>query len=200
MTVAHVKALLEEPEPAAPDGLAPVHHGKFTFTSCGMLVEGTPSYEEWAEVGGVLAVMHRGIQFLVGDWIAFGEKSYGELAAQAIDARSWSAETVRNYVWLAKSVPPTNRMLDRGLSVAHHQAVAHCSPKEQRTWLRKALSEETPWSVGRLKAAIKEGADPQPTAWLLMVTCASEAKQRALQKQLELDGYAVTAVTRRSAK
>lgn len=193
----HVKALTDAPV----DTLAPVHYGKFTFTSTGLLVDeahGVPTFDEWAEIGAVLAVMDRGIQFLVGDWIAYGERAYKELAAQVIDARNWSDETVRNYRWLAKQIPPENRYADRRLTLAHYQAVAPLSPREQRSWLTKALNgDDERWSAGRLKAAIRIGADPAPTAFYVLVKCTSEAKRDALQKQLELDGHECRSVTKR---
>ncbi len=195
--IVHVKALTELPDPPAPEGLAPIHHGKFTFTGQGLIVTGAPTYEEWEEVGAVLAVMDRGIQFLVGDWISYGQEKYGELAAQAIDARSWRPETVRAYVWLAKSVPPANRMLDRGLSIKHHLAVAALPPSEQRLWLRRALNEVDPWTVSRLTTAIKHGEDQQPTGWLVLVRCHNAADQETLIKDMELSGRSAKAIVKR---
>ena len=194
----HVKALTEPPEPV--EALAPIHYGKFTFTATGLLVDvdSRPTFEEWAEVGQVLAVMDRGIQFLIGDWIAYGEGAYKELAAQVVDARDWAEETVRNYRWLARQIPPENRYADKRLTVAHYQAVAPLTPREQRTWLRRALGDgDDRWSAGRLKAAIRNGADPEPTGFYVLVKCATEAKRDALQKQLELDGHECRAVTKR---
>lgn len=199
MSVRHVKALLDAPPQLAPDGLAPVHMGKFTFTPAGLSVEGTPSFEEWAEAMGVLAVLERGLAFVAGDLMIFGEREFGERAAQIIDARSWSASTVKVYTWLARSVPPQNRMLDRGLTIAHHLAVAALEPPAQAKWLKQACADPEPWSVGQLKAAVKHGSVQDETAWLIVVTCPSAAKQEKLQKQLELDGYACKAVTKRGA-
>lgn len=202
MSVRHVKAVADVPAIDGDHALAPVTHGKFTFGSQGLTVLGQPTFDEWAEAMHVLAVMERGLAFLIGDMILFGESAYGELAAQIIDARHWQPSTVNVYVWMAKQIPPENRMLDRGLSVAHHLAVSRLPPSEQRVWLRRAIGngEAEPWSINRLKAAIKADADQEPTAWLVLVTCASEKKRDALQKQLELDGYACRSVTKRGVQ
>jgi hypothetical protein len=200
--VSHVQALLDRPEQVQPEGLEPVQHGKFTLSASGLQWQGVPTIEEWAEVGHVLAVMDRGLAFLIGDWIRFGEAAYGEMAAQVIDARTWRPETVRNYVWLAEKVPVQNRMLDRGLTVSHHQAVAALTSAKQHTWLRRAQDghDGAVWPVSRLKAAIREGEDLPETAWRILITCASRPKRDTLLKKLELDGHQCKALDSRGSR
>ena len=182
------------------DSLAPVIHGKFTLTSSGLIVDGAPTYEEWADLGGVLAVMERGIQFLVGDWITWGEATFGELAAQVIDARMWKPATVAVYAWLAKSVPLENRMLDRGLSVKHHQIVAALPPAQQRTWLSRALADDEPWTAARLAQAVKANGDVPATGYGIFVFCETKKEQQRLLKMLTLEGATCKATERRGAK
>lgn len=199
MPVHHVKALTDEPEPITQD-IVPIVHGAFTLYPTGLVVRGEPSYDEWAEVGHVLNVMEQGIAFLVGDWIRYGEERFKEMAYQAIDARQWRPETVRNYVWVAKNVPQENRIINRGLKFAHHQAVAALPPAEQKSWLRKALNgdeEEETWSVQRLKQAIKSGADVDPTGWYVLVTLDSEYDQKYMLKELTEKGLRAKAITKR---
>lgn len=201
--VRHVKAMTEQPELPQADtrALQPVIHGKFTLEPNGLTVEGRPQYEEWAELGGVLAVMECGLAFLVGDWLRYGEDRYGEQAAQVIDARSWSPETVRAYRWLADKVPVENRMLHRGLTIKHHMVVAALPVAQQRKWLREALNNGgEPWTVARLKAAIRDGGDQPVTAWYILVDCGSQRKRDELLKQLELDGHTCRSVERRGRK
>lgn len=137
---------------------------------------------------------------MVGDWLIYGEKRYGELAAQAIDIKGWSEETVRVYSWVAKSVPMENRRED--LTFKHHQLVAHLPPAQQRKWLKQAATSEDAgaWPASRLAAAIKEGGDEAPTAWFILVEAGSQAKRDALQKELELAGHQCKAVERRGGR
>jgi hypothetical protein len=200
-TVQHVEALINAPDPVEPDGLEPVRHGKFTFTSQGLVVDttdGEPTFEEWGQAMHTVAVLVRGIAFLVGDLIRYGEARFGEMAAQIIDARSWQPETVRVYKWLAENVPMENRMLDRGLSVKHHQIVGKLPEQEQRKWLRLALNDGgEPWTTARLGQAIKNGSDMTPSRFFVLVEARSERVRDELQKKLELDGYFCKAVERR---
>lgn len=185
MPVGHLRAMLDQPEAAQPDGLAPVRLGPFTLSENGLRVEGEPSYAEWAAVGHYLAVTAKGLAFQVGDWIRYGEAAYGELAAQVIDARHWAPETVRNYVWLSEKVPPQNRMLDR-LPLRHHQLVAALPPDQQRRWLRRALNDGGPtWKISQLRQAIIEGSEVEATDWFLVVRCRDEASRDELKGRLE---------------
>jgi hypothetical protein len=198
--VQHLQALVEVPEPAQPDAYAldPVRHGKFSFTSQGLLVDGSPSFEDWAQAMHTVAVMERGLAFLVGDLIRFGEERFGEMAAQVIDARSWRPETVRAYCWLAEKVPMENRMLDRGLTVKHHLAVAALPATDQRKWLRRALGDgEEQWTVARLQLAVRNGADVEPSRFYVLVECPTRKKRDDLQKQMEMDGHSCRAVDKR---
>ncbi len=200
MTVHHLKALVDEPEAPQPppEALRPVTLGKFEFSPSGMKVIGKPDIEEWAAALHIVSVLERGLAFCVGDMLEYGEAKFGELAAQYIDARHWSAETIRNYRWVAKSVPLQNRMIDRGLSVAHHQIVAGLPVPEQRKWLRKALTEDAePWTVARLRSALREGGDVVPTAWYAVVQCDSEDTRDGLMKRLESEGFRCKATERR---
>lgn len=198
--VQHLQALVDAPEPPQPppEALRPVTLGKFEFTPSGVKVLGKPEIEEWAAALHVVSVLERGLAFCVGDLILYGEDAYGEAAAQYIDARHWAPETVRNYVWISKQVPVRNRMIDRGLSMAHHQLVAALEAPEQRRWLKRAASEDAePWTVARLRAAIREGGDTAPTAWFAVVRCSSEDARDSLVKRLESEGFACKATERR---
>jgi hypothetical protein len=181
---------------AVPDGaLAPVVHGKFSLSQTGLTWTGTPSFDEWREVGHVLCVMERGIQFLVGDWMRCGEQLYGELAAQVVDQRHWSLSTARNYTWVAEKVPPDVR--HPALSFRHHQLVAKLPPRQQKSWLAKAAGDgDGTWPVAQLKAAIKDGGEAPETSWWLVVRCATAADQEALRTELERRGHECAAQAR----
>ena len=182
--------------------IPPFRYGRFTFSQNGLACDGKPEYDEWDDVGHVLAVQVRGLQLQVGDWLRIGEKFFGEKAAQVIDAQSWSESTVRVYRHVAGKVPMENRMIDKGLSYAHHQAVAALAPRQQKTWLMRALGngDGTPWPVSRLKAAIRAGGDEPETGWWVLVSCSSAKDQEALVRRMEMDGRTAKPTTRRGGE
>jgi hypothetical protein len=171
----------------------------FKITPHGLHIRGKPSFDKFAELGEMLRTFERVLQFTIGDWINALEDRYGEQASQLIDASGWSESTIKTYAWTAKKVPKENRMIDQGLSYAHHQLVGALPPAEQKQWLKQALgSDETgPWPVARLRAAVKDGSDLAPTKWIVLVECRDEQDQLALLRHMEQDGRMCKALPKR---
>ncbi len=194
--IVHMRANIDVAPISGDVMLEPYTFGSFTFTTTGLVVKGTPDMDEWAAVGHMLAVQVQGLQFMTGDWLLYGERHYGELAAQVIDARNWSDETVRVYRWVAEKVPKDCRRED--LTFTHHFVVAGLKPDDQKKWLKKAAtSEEAPWPASRLKSAVKHGTDAGVLKWYVLVEARSKVKRDELQKELELRGLSCRAIDKR---
>jgi hypothetical protein len=161
-------------------------------------IRGNLPFEEWDRIGNKLAILERGIQFAVGDWLNNIEDIFGEQAAQSVDATRWSERTIAVYRWVAKNIPPKNRMMDRGLTFKHHQILATFGVRDQKKWLTAAYNEGEPWTVARLKLALREGEDLPVVAWNLIVQCPSAERRVELQAQLEGQGLACRPVDRRA--
>jgi hypothetical protein len=179
--------------------LATVPIGKyFKITPHGLEIIGKPKLEHFAELGEMLRTFERCLQFVVGDYINALEDRFGEEASQVIDASGWTESTIKTYSWTARKVPATNRMIDAGLSYAHHQTVGALPPAEQRQWLKQALGNgDGQWSVSRLKSAVHQGSDLSPSHFWVMAQCKDQDDQAALLKTLEQQGRTVKAVERR---
>ncbi len=120
--------------------------------------------EEWLEATRKSIAMFEGSRdlhlramFAVGDCLNFGEGSFGERYAQAIDDTRktirLSMKTLQNVGWVAGSIEMKAR--HEMLSFAHHEAVAKLqNVKEQIEFLDKAEDEEL--SVANLKKLVKE--------------------------------------------
>jgi len=80
--------------------------------------------------------------------------------------------------------------MDR-LGVKHHLAVARLAAVRQRHWLTLAAAdgEENPWTVARLKAALKTNEDIPPSALVVIVTVKNEQQQQELMSRLISEGY-----------
>lgn len=97
-------------------------------------------YEEWERVGGVLHQIEGAIQFWIGDWLNYGERTYGEKYAQAIQvATGLEYQALANHAWVAGKVEPSTRV--ETLSWSHHRLVAPLEPAEQAAWLNRAETE-----------------------------------------------------------
>lgn len=170
-----------------------VRHGPFCFTVNGMAppTDGTPPIEEWGAAGNQVGIVARSPAFVVGDWVRYGEERYSELAAQYIDARQWSKSTLDVYRRLSGYVPPSVRRMDR-LGTRHHLLIQKLSVAEQRRWLTRAAADDEaePWTVERLREAIREGQDATAVAWYVTVALPDGKKHAAFVKRMEREGYA----------
>lgn len=127
--------------------------GNFRLTSTGLDVTGENSQEDWQTVGDIIFRVNRSVQWLIGDWLAYGEqfqwgRTYEEFAAEY----GYTIETLRQYVYVARNVDLSIR-IDK-LSFAHHQLIA-ALPADQQAALLVAAAESG-WSVARLRAEISD--------------------------------------------
>ena len=109
---------------------------------------------EWMELGDILHKIERGVKWWLGDWWLYGERKYGEGAAQAADVGQ-DLHTLQNAAWVASRVEPSRRRED--LSHSHHEAVAKLEPEEQDRWLDKAAGSGM--NVHQLRAHIRADAN-----------------------------------------
>lgn len=109
------------------------------------------SFDEWEQLGKVLNTYHKSIMWWIGDWLNYGEKTYGETYAQVVEATNYSYQTVANAKWIAKQIEFSRRR--ELLDYAHHQEVAGFEVDEQSRWLDEAEKHE--WTQKELRAAIK---------------------------------------------
>src|SRR5687767_11538908 len=50
-----------------------IHIGPFTLTSTGLQIQAGATQDEWSKVGELLFRLEGSIQWLIGDWLAYGE-------------------------------------------------------------------------------------------------------------------------------
>ena len=77
----------------------------------------------------------------VGDWYLFGERIYGERAAQAVgDETGYSARTVQQAAWVAGRFPASSRL--ENVDFGTHMALAGIEDTEKRYALLGQAGEE----------------------------------------------------------
>jgi len=97
------------------------------------------SWERWVEIGNTLQQMEKSVNWWVGDWLQYGERTYGEKYTQAVEATGMKAQTLMNYAWVASKV---NLCVRRdSLSWSHHKEVASLPEPKQAQWLDTAEAE-----------------------------------------------------------
>jgi hypothetical protein len=113
-------------------------------------------------MGPPLITMAQSAMWWLGDWMAYGERVYGEIAQQALDMTDLSWTTLRNYQWVAERIPPAERRLD--IPFSHHRAVASLPSTERTQLLDRAKAENM--TEGELRGRVRQfkelGAGPTP--------------------------------------
>ena len=121
----------------------------------GAPISWTPNHEldahEWAAAGRRIGAVGRCIQWLLGDWIAYGNTKFGERYARASKITGYDAQTLMNMVYVASRFPISRRR--ENLSWSHHEALAALEPEEQDHWLDKAGTHR--WSVFDLRMMLR---------------------------------------------
>ena len=122
------------------------------ITPTGLTLPEEQTFGEWLEVGETLKTIHGATQWWLGDWLNTGERRYGEMYSQALDATDYAYQTLRDAAWVAGKVELSRRR--DSLSWSHHKEVAACEPDEQEMWLELAEREGLPQKA--LRQRIRE--------------------------------------------
>lgn len=123
-------------------------YGSFRLSENGLSPVGTPAFTEWIACGRFLKDVETAVQFWIGDWLLYGEKTYGKVQyLQAIAETGLDYQTLRDYKWVAGSVPVECRK--KTLGFHHHREVASLPPLTQAALLNQAEQEH--WPLLRLK-------------------------------------------------
>jgi len=123
--------------------------GVFTATPTGLVVADgpAPEFEIWFSYGEALRKIKGALKFVLGDWLNFGEKAYGEKYSQAVDETDWTYGTLANIAYVCSSIEFSRR--HENLSFEHHYEIAKFDPDLQDYWLDKAESEK--WTREELR-------------------------------------------------
>ena len=127
--------------------------------------------ENWQLLGQLLFRFDKSIQWLIGDWLLYGENNkWGETAIIA-EEMGYEVKTLYDYKYVAQNVNFSVRT--ENLSFGHHKLVAHLDAEDQHYWLERAaygdVDEKTQiartWSISRLRDEMKgipENSDESP--------------------------------------
>lgn len=96
-------------------------------------------FERWQALGATLGRLHRSSPWWVGDWLVYGERTYGERYSQALNLTGLEYQTLANCVWVASRIEFSRRR--EHLSWKHHAEVAACDEAEREAWLDLAERE-----------------------------------------------------------
>jgi hypothetical protein len=151
------------------------------------------SFTEWTAVGCRLARVSSASAWALGDWLLFGQRSFGRRYRAALQATDLDYQTLRNYAWVASRFDHARRR--DGLSFQHHAELASMPEPDQDLWLRRAETEH--WSRNELRRRLslhrssQRPAAPVPLVMRFEVAAEDERRwrQAAASKHLELQDW-----------
>jgi N6-adenosine-specific RNA methylase IME4 len=135
-----------------PSGDAGLNLGAFRLARGGLTVDGTPTYEEWERAGQAIRYMEGSVMWWVGDWLNYGEATYGEAYAQAVETTGLTYQTVADAKWIAKAVRFSSRK--ESLTFGHHRVIAALPPESQAELLGEAERERL--TIKQLTALVQK--------------------------------------------
>jgi hypothetical protein len=127
------------------------HGHQVLVTRVGLHLPPSLTYDDWESAGKRISAVADSSAWCLGDWVIFGQHRYTDRYKQAIEAAGLDYQTIRNYVWVARSFELSRRR--PGLSFQHHAEVAALPPHEQDRWLQNA--EKHGWSRNQLRQYVR---------------------------------------------
>lgn len=96
-------------------------------------------WDRYVAIGGWLRHLDDMRNWLIGDWLIYGEHTYGDKYVQAAEILDLAPQTCMNLRSVAARVPPQRRRLT--VKHSHHAEVAALPPNDQRHLLKRAETE-----------------------------------------------------------
>jgi len=132
--------------------------GVVTATSL-QLPEGL-SFTEWEAVGRTLDRLRESVHWWRGDWLRYGERTYGERYSRVLDPGAGTYQTLANDAWVAGKIGLSLRR--ENVPWSHHKEIAPLQPDEQAAFLDQ--TEHHGWSVRELRERIRQHKRLPPPA------------------------------------
>ena len=132
--------------------------GVVTATSL-QLPEGL-SFTEWEAVGRTLDRIRESVHWWRGDWLRYGERTYGERYSRVLDPGAGNYQTLANDAWVAGKIGLSLRR--ENVPWSHHKEIAPLQPDEQADFLDQ--TEHHGWSVRELRERIRQHKRSAPGA------------------------------------
>ena len=91
-------------------------------------------FEKWAAVGVTLRMLQGEIRWKIGEWLAYGERHYGEDIYQVLDMwDEYSRSSLSNMKHTYLAFPGVRRRT--GVAWSSHAEIRNLPEKEQEQWL-----------------------------------------------------------------
>jgi hypothetical protein len=122
-------------------------------------IAGLLSFEEWCEIGRRVGLRADASMWWLGDWLVYGERTYGTRYRRAVAVTGLEYQTLRNYAAVARRFTVSRRR--ETLSFQHHAEVCSLPDVEQDAWL--ASAQAAGWSRNELRRRLRAARSASAT-------------------------------------
>jgi hypothetical protein len=141
------------------------------------------SFAQWADQGRRFGVMGRSAGWWLGDWLSYGNATYGERYARASRITGYDVQTLMNMVYVASHLDASRRR--EALSWSHHAEVVGLPEAEQEAWLDRAELERL--SVRCLRHEIRNSRRAHAESAASADEPAADSESRAAGRATDAD-------------
>ena len=113
-------------------------------------------YEQYVSIGSMIANLQEMSLWLLGDWLAYGEHTYGDKFHQAAEITGKAPQTLLNIQAAARMIPPQRRRPGT-VGFWHHYEIRSLPANDQRRLLKRA--EEEHLTKAELRRIVREERD-----------------------------------------
>lgn len=134
--------------------------GAFIVSATGLVVDGDPSFEDYERFGQYVQRAAVSIQWILGDWLNYGESKWGEKSSQAMDLTGMHYDTLAKAKQVAQRFEHGRRRPQ--LDFTTHREVAFLPPADADAILDRAEAEGL--STRDVRALVRELKSRPPAA------------------------------------
>jgi hypothetical protein len=128
---------------------SPAH--RIGLTPVSWQADGNLKPHEWIDQGRRLGLVGRGNGWWIGDWVRYGNATYGGRYVRAARVTGYDVQTLMNFAYVASRFEISRRR--EGLSWSHHTELAALEAEEQEHWLDRAEADH--FSVDSLRSELR---------------------------------------------
>lgn len=121
------------------------------LTAVGWVSERELAFSDWILQGRRLGVVNRGAQWWLGDWLAYGNRRYGETYVKAARITGYDVQSLMNMTYVASRFEISRRR--ENVPWCHHATLAALAPADQDRWLDRIATDRL--SVSCLRTELR---------------------------------------------
>ena len=138
--VVEIEKVVEVAHPVMTDADGVTWVGNIGMSQTGLVIPQDITANEWVAFYSVISNIKQSIQFIIGDWFAYGADKFAYTYEEIAQATGYKTSTVETFASVCRNVPRLTRVNSLGFS--HHRIVSTLAPAKQIEALNHAVENQ----------------------------------------------------------